>query len=446
MQSLRHIITCSALFALSAGTWSETANKGDELVIHGQRPLPSWRVIVADFEAQQTLTGHRTVTVPKPARARVPQSRVAASRAADQDRDALTLQWKDAWYAALRIEDAAPLDLSSFIPDGALVFDINVLELADGGVTVKLGCGEGCERKVPYVLPARAMAGRGWQTLAFSMSCFARESDDFRAVTQPFVLEGSGTGRVSIANVRFARHAKPNASCPDYKTESITPAMLSQPWSLHWWEPRHRQKQEEAKQRQMSGRPIELVFIGDSITQGWEKEGAGVWKHHYEPHNALQLGFGGDHTENVLWRLQNGALDGLAPKVVVLMMGTNNTGSRQENPATTAAGIRRNVDEIRKRLPDTKILLLAVFPRDARPDSPLRRINDRINTLIAGMADDSAVHFLDINAALMNRDGSLSRDVMPDLLHLSEKGYSIWAEHMNPTLNRLMTASDHKTR
>ncbi|HEY2978901.1 MAG TPA: GDSL-type esterase/lipase family protein, partial [Burkholderiaceae bacterium] len=136
---------------------------------------------------------------------------------------------------------------------------------------------------------------------------------------------------------------------------------------------------------------------------------------------------------------QHGELDGIKPKAVVMMIGTNNTGDRQEDPRTTAAGIKRLLDEIRGRLPDTKILMLAVFPRDEQPTSRLRQLNDRVNGLISGYADGRQVFFLNINESLANPDGTLSRDVMPDLLHLSEKGYGLWAKSIEPTLQKLLT-------
>jgi beta-glucosidase len=127
--------------------------------------------------------------------------------------------------------------------------------------------------------------------------------------------------------------------------------------------------------------------------------------------------------------------------VAVLMIGTNNTGHRAEQPETTAAGIRHLLGEIRRRLPKAKVLLLAVFPRGGTPDDPLRRINERVNRIIANHADGRTVHFLDINAALLNPAGTLGQDVMPDLLHPNAKGYAIWQREMQPTLQRLMTAS-----
>jgi lysophospholipase L1-like esterase len=187
-----------------------------------------------------------------------------------------------------------------------------------------------------------------------------------------------------------------------------------------------------------AGTPPEIVFIGDSITEGWEKDGREVWQQHFAKHHALALGFGGDRTENVLWRLQHGEIDGIAPKAVVLMIGTNNTGHRAEDPHTTAAGIKRLLDEIRRRLPKTKVLLLAIFPRGEKPDDPQRRLNERVNTIIAGHADRRSVHFLDINAALLNADGTLGKDVMPDLLHPNAKGYAIWQRAMEPALAKLL--------
>jgi len=394
---------------------------------------------VTDFEGQKLLDGN-SVTVPKPAQPRVPESQVSARRSGKRGpHDALTLQWTKSWIAMLRVEGGPPLDLRPYLGDGTLEFDFKVVEMAHGGVKFKLSCGENCERKVPYLAAAQAMAGQGWKHLAFPLSCFAREGDDFRAVPQPFVLEGTGTGEAAVANVRFVRHGRPNASCPDYRTESVTPGMLVESWSVDWWLPRHQKKLEEIRQHREAGRNVELIFVGDSITQGWENAGGPVWEQHYAKYNAVALGFGGDHTENLLWRLQNGELDGMSPKVAVMMIGTNNTGDRQEDPATTAAGIQRNIDEIRKRLPSTRILLLAIFPREEQPTGVLRRINDSVNARIAGFADGKAVFFLDIGHALTNPDGTLSKDVMPDLLHLSEKGYGIWATGIEPTLTKLLS-------
>ncbi len=395
-------------------------------------------VLLADFESQAALTGER-VAVPRPEQPKVPGSHVEV-RVSSRDKpgDALTMQWHDAWYASLRIELARPADLRPFLADGALEFDLDAIDMARSGLTFATSCGPDCSRKLEWVVPSRAIAGKGWQHMVVPMRCFAHDGDPFDAVSQVFQLDSSGTGEAAIANVRFVAHATGGLACPDYRTQSVTPHPLEQVWSMDGWIPRHQDKLASIREAAAARRPIDLVFIGDSITEHWEKEGKAVWARHYARYNALDLGFGGDHTENVLWRLQHGEIDGFTPKVAVVMIGTNNTGHRQEDPRTTAAGVRRILDEIRSRQPDTRILLLAVFPRDEQPTSPLRRLNDRVNAIISGYADGRHIVFLDIGAALTNADGTLSREVMPDLLHPGEKGYDIWARQMEPTLLQLL--------
>jgi beta-glucosidase len=405
-------------------------------------PADAWRITVGHWEAQAELTGNGVVA-PAPTADYARNSFAGASAHVGAGRrDALTFEWHDLWQSMLRIESRTPLDLSPYA-GGTLEFDLDVGDLSQGGVSVKLSCGTGCERGVNLLQPARGWAGKGWQHVALSLSCFVREGADFSKVTLPFALDGTGSGRVSVANVRISRSAKPGLACPDYRTESVTSAMLNESWSIDWWKPRHEQKLQEKQQLLAAGTPPQVVFIGDSITQGWEKDGAEVWQRHFAPLHGLALGFGGDRTENVLWRLQHGEIEGLAPRAVVLMIGTNNTGHRGENPATTAAGIKRLIDEIRQRLPKTRILLLAVFPRGEKPDDGLRRINEDVNKIIAGYADGQSVHFLNINASLLNADGTLSKDVMPDLLHPNARGYEIWQRAMAPKLQQLL---DDKAR
>lgn len=421
--------------ALAAAAASAPAQTPADLVLL-PAPASAWRIDAGTWDSRVELTGTAAVTPPPAAGAPNARVGVTASGAGGR-REALTFDWSDTWFASLRVESTAPLDLRPWL-GGTLEFDAYVDALDQGGLGVKVACGNGCERRVPLLEPARAMAGKGWQHLSIALRCFQRDGGDFSQVTLPFALEAGGSGRVSVANVRLVANGKPGLACADYRTESVTPAPLAESWSLDWWMPRHEAKRKEARELVAAGRSPKLVFIGDSITEGWEKEGKPVWQRAYAKHDALDLGFGGDRTENVLWRLQHGALDGLAPKVAVLMIGTNNTGHRAEDPKTTAAGIRRLVEEIRRRLPGTKVLLLAVFPRGERADDSLRRLNERVNAQIAGLADGRTVHFLNINAALTNPDGTLSREVLPDLLHLSEKGYAIWQREMQPTLDRLL--------
>ena len=140
----------------------------------------------------------------------------------------------------------------------------------------------------------------------------------------------------------------------------------------------------------------------------------------------------------MIWRLQHGEIDGIAPKLAVIMIGTNNTGHRQDPPEQTAAGIKKILEVLKKKLPRTRVLLLAVFPRGATSDDKLRKINDGINKSIQGFADGKRVHFLNINTTFLDDDGKLPKSVMPDLLHPNEKGYRMWAAAQEPTIKKLL--------
>jgi beta-glucosidase len=178
---------------------------------------------------------------------------------------------------------------------------------------------------------------------------------------------------------------------------------------------------------------VDLLFLGDSITQGWHENE--VWKRYYGPRRAANFGIGGDRTEHVLWRIQNGELEGINPRVVVLMIGTNNASSNTAEEI--AAGIRAIVKELRTRSPESHVLLLGVFPRSQKPDRTRAKLEE-VNREIAKLDDGSHVAFLDIGKAFLNPDGSIAREIMPDFLHLSAKGYRLWADAMEPTLWRLL--------
>jgi beta-glucosidase len=181
---------------------------------------------------------------------------------------------------------------------------------------------------------------------------------------------------------------------------------------------------------------VDLLMIGDSITHGWEGSGREVWQEYYGKRNAVNLGIGGDRTQHVLWRLENGNIEGISPKLAVLMIGTNNCGSN--TPEEIAEGVDAIVQKLRKKLPKTKVLVLAIFPRGEDDTHPGRQVNMKANKLIAKQADGKMVHFLDINGAFLTDDRILTREVMPDLLHPREKGYRIWAAAMEPTVAKLL--------
>ncbi len=180
----------------------------------------------------------------------------------------------------------------------------------------------------------------------------------------------------------------------------------------------------------------QLVFLGDSITAGWGRQ-SNIWNAAFGKYKPANFGIGGDRTQHVLWRIQNGELDGIKPKAAVLMIGTNNSST---DPADgTARGIQKIIATIREKLPNTKILLLAVFPRGEKPtNNPGREKNNQVNAIIAKYADGKHVHFLDIGSKFLQPDGTLTKDIMPDLLHLSAAGYQIWADAITPKLAELM--------
>jgi len=188
---------------------------------------------------------------------------------------------------------------------------------------------------------------------------------------------------------------------------------------------------------QRDAAPVDLLFVGDSITEGWLTDGRATWDREYVPLRPLNLGIGGDQTQHVLWRLDHGEVDGLAPKLVVLLIGTNNLGGGH-SPEEAAAGVAAVVASLRRRLPASPVLLLGVFPRDRQPDDPLRQAVWALNERIARLGDGKDVHYLDIGSAFLRRDGVLPARVMPDYLHLSPSAYQTWADAMRPTLGRLM--------
>ena len=182
----------------------------------------------------------------------------------------------------------------------------------------------------------------------------------------------------------------------------------------------------------------ELVFLGDSITQGWDHAGKEIWDKYYAKRNAANFGIGGDRTEHVLWRLDHGNFDGLKPKVIVLMIGTNNTGHRKDKPEDTAAGVKAIIAKLQMKCPDAKILLMAIFPRDEKPAGEMRQINEKANAIIKTFADGDKVIYQDIGAKFLAADGVMSKDMMGDFLHPGSKGYEIWAAEIEENIARLL--------
>jgi lysophospholipase L1-like esterase len=182
---------------------------------------------------------------------------------------------------------------------------------------------------------------------------------------------------------------------------------------------------------------VEVLFLGDSITEGWEGAGKDVWHERFAPLKAANFGIGGDRTQHVLWRLRDGKeLEGISPKVVVLMIGTNNMATNTAEQIVQ--GVTAVVDELKHQLPQGKILLLGIFPRSPDGQHAVRAKIKAVNEQIAKLDDGKEVRYLDIGDKFLQPDGALTAEIMPDFLHLSPKGYTIWADAIQPALTEML--------
>lgn len=184
---------------------------------------------------------------------------------------------------------------------------------------------------------------------------------------------------------------------------------------------------------QTKGKHFDLVFDGDSITDFWKRAGSPVWAERYGSRNAVDFGISADKVENLLWRLKVGQVDGIDPKLVVLMIGTNN--SARDSVDQISDGIGVVVSEYLARCPHAQLLLLGIFPRSPNASDPIRAKIAEINKKIAALQSDR-VTFLDFGPKLLQPDGTLTKEIMPDFLHPSAKGYQIWADAIQPIVDK----------
>lgn len=222
--------------------------------------------------------------------------------------------------------------------------------------------------------------------------------------------------------------------CGAVSAQNASPSIAEQAVSRmgeKWCADRHEQKMAIA---QKGG--IDLVFLGDSITHNWERAGKDVWAKYYGNRHALNLGYGADRTEHVIWRITNGELDGISPKLIILMIGTNNVGHQSSTPEQTVAGIKKILAILAEKAPQAKVLLLAVFPRSENPTDSLRVKVNEINAGLPALADGERVFFLDFGKQFLKEDGTLPAEMMRDRLHPGAEGYEIWAQALEPFVQK----------
>jgi lysophospholipase L1-like esterase len=236
----------------------------------------------------------------------------------------------------------------------------------------------------------------------------------------------------ALAPAQTTSPAKPGPSGPGIPSQKLTKDGTP--------EPRFISMHEKFLARAKQGN-IDLLFLGDSITEGFNGD---VFKQRYEKYNAANFGISGDRTQHVLWRIQNGELEGIKPKVVVILIGVNNTPSDPAEPI--ADGITKIVETVRNKLPDSKVLLLGVFPWKEKADDPMRAKVKAINQTIAKLDDGKNIRFLDIGEKFLQPDGTMSAEVMRDFLHPGKHGYEIWADAMDPLLAEMMGAPATPTK
>ncbi|GEM_PF-5045690 len=220
----------------------------------------------------------------------------------------------------------------------------------------------------------------------------------------------------------------------------VNPAIIPTEKKNEWWRCRHDRK---LKEIQGSKKKVQLVFLGNSITHNLEKpDNKEIWDRYFSRYGFLNLGFGGDRTENVLWRVMHGELEGLQPELLVLLIGTNNTDAEHYPAIHTgeqvAEGIARICYEVQQRLPATKILILAIFPYGKDPANTRRAANDRANRLASRLADGKRIFFADLNRYFLDPDNSVDISLMPDHLHPSRAGNRVWAAALAPVVEEIL--------
>lgn len=224
---------------------------------------------------------------------------------------------------------------------------------------------------------------------------------------------------------------------PDGANDAAVPAprMVDYDWmSVATWQEKHAAHVAIA---QRGG--VELLFVGDSITEGWAWGDGAEWQRHFAPLGAANFGIGGDTTQNLLWRLGQGDVGALRPKLVVVLIGINNLGRERATPVEAVRGIRAVVTKVRTVFPEARILLHGIFPSEHSAAAEIRQRVAAVNRqLLALDSEGGRVVVRDVGGVFLESDGSISAEVMPDGLHLSPEGYRRWAVAIAPTVRGML--------
>lgn len=231
---------------------------------------------------------------------------------------------------------------------------------------------------------------------------------------------------------RFYRDVMLLAKAGELSPATIpSPRVTEYPWmSIERWRDMHAEDTSIA-----AADDIDLLFLGDSITEGWTES---IWNENFAPHGAANFGIGGDKTQNLLWRLRNGSTGKLDPEVIVLMIGVNNFGLGEATPLEVARGVEAVVDQLQLNFGGSKIVLLGILPVGKEAGTDIRQKVSETNTLLESFGSRDGVVFHDIGGAFLEKDGSMSPEIMADFLHPTEKGYAVFAEQLNAILKPLL--------
>lgn len=230
---------------------------------------------------------------------------------------------------------------------------------------------------------------------------------------------------IALALCLFALGAQDQKPAAPRPNPALVPVSRTDDWAI--------QRQNEVLRRARASEKAAVVFVGDSITQGWEGEGAALWQKELAPLGALNLGVSGDRTEHVLWRLREAPLTHLEPRVVVLLIGTNNLGHGTSNAEETAAGVLAVIAELHAQAPQATLLVHEIFPRGERMN-PMRGDLLQVNQVLRAHALSPKTRVLGFSDRWVREDGTIPKEIMPDFLHLSPAGYAQWTEALVPEI------------